>query len=311
MDVCAAETAPEGRAGRPAPGRATAAGLVAIACWSSLALLTRLAAPLPPLELLGASFTVAFVVNTGFQLRHGLRGLRDWRQPPGAWALAFCGIFIYHALYFTALALAPAAGASLVAYLWPLLIVLMSTLSLRAAFRPRHLWGAGLGFLGTAFVVLGPAAEGGGAPFPHATAGYAAAAAAAVVWSGYSVTNRRFSGVPSGMIGGVCGLVAVAGGAFHFLLEPTVAPSAAEWGTILLLGLGPVGGAFLAWDHATKHGHLPLIGALSYLTPLASTLLLIATGYAAAGWPILAAAGLIVLGAGIAASGRRAGSGGA
>jgi drug/metabolite transporter (DMT)-like permease len=38
------------------------------------------------------------------------------------------GLFGYHLLYFTALRLAPPAEAGLIAYLWPLLIVLGSGL---------------------------------------------------------------------------------------------------------------------------------------------------------------------------------------
>ncbi|GHE06122.1 hypothetical protein GCM10008024_39480 [Allgaiera indica] len=282
--------------------RATAIGIIAIACWSALALLTRRAAPLPPFELLSLSFGVAFVANGAVVLRRGPAGLRSWRQPVAAWVFAFAGIFAYHALYFTALSLAPAAQASLIAYLWPLLIVLLSAGAAGRGFAPRHLVGAALGFAGTVFVVLGP---GGAAPLPSAQpgawAGYAAAAGCALVWSVYSVANRRFRALPSGMIGGVCGLVALAGGAVHLALEPTLTPSPAQWAAVVLLGLGPVGVAFLAWDHATKHGHMALLGALSYLTPLASTLLLIAAGITPMRWGILAAAVLIVLGAAIAA----------
>lgn len=292
-----------------ATARATAIGIIAIACWSALALLTRRAAPLPPFELLSLSFGVAFLANGALVLRRGAAGFRSWRQPPVAWAFAFVGIFAYHALYFTALSLAPAAQASLIAYLWPLLIVLLSAGVAGQGFAPRHLAGAGLGFAGTLFVVLGP---GGGATLPAAApggwagygAGYAAAAGCALVWSVYSVANRRFRALPSGMIGGVCGLVALTGGAVHLLLEPTLPPSPAQWGAVVLLGLGPVGVAFLAWDHATKHGHMALLGVLSYLTPLASTLLLIAAGVTPMRWGIIVAAVLIVLGAATAAIGR-------
>ncbi len=99
------------------------------------------------------------------------------------------------------------------------------------------------------------------------------------------------------MIVGVCGAVALAGAACHFAFETTVRPSPGQWVAILVLGIGPTGLAFLAWDHATKHGSLPLLGALSYLAPLLSTLLLIAAGRAQATPQILLAAALIVGGA--------------
>ena len=40
------------------------------------------------------------------------------------------------------------------------------------------------------------------------------------------------------------------------------------------MGLGPLGAAFFLWDRALKAGDPRRIGILSYLTPLASTLLL-------------------------------------
>ena len=55
------------------------------------------------------------------------------------------------------------------------------------------------------------------------------------------------------------------------MLETERAPDPGQWLAIALLGLGPTGLAFLAWDYATKHGRLPLLGALSYLAPLLST----------------------------------------
>ncbi|MFJ0555933.1 DMT family transporter, partial [Bordetella bronchiseptica] len=156
----------------------------------------------------------------------------------------------------------------------------------------RALAGAALGFAGTALLVWQRA---GGPPGADAGAdGYLAALGCAFVWSGYSALNRRYADVPSDMIGGVCGVVALAGGLCHLAFEQTVAPSVAQWWAILGLGIGPVGLAFFAWDYATKRGSLPLLGALSYLAPLVSTLLLIATGAAAAGWgPVLAALAII------------------
>jgi drug/metabolite transporter (DMT)-like permease len=41
------------------------------------------------------------------------------------------------------------------------------------------------------------------------------------------------------------------------------------------MGLGPLGAAFFLWDKALKLGDARQIGILSYLTPLASTLLLL------------------------------------
>ncbi len=267
----------------------------AILLWAALALFTVAARGLPPFELLSLSFAVAGVAGLAVLATRGRRGLAELRQPMAPWLLAFGGLFVYHALYFYAPSAAPPASASLVAYLWPLLIVLLSAALPGERLRPRHLGGAMLGLGGTALIVLGRAQN--TPPGPDAALGFAAAFGCAVVWSGYSVLNRRFAAVPSGMLVGVCAAVAVAGALCHLAVEPTVRPKPGQWGAILLLGLGPTGLAFLAWDHATKHGRLPVLGALSYLAPLVSTLLLILTGQASASLPLILAAALIIGGA--------------
>jgi drug/metabolite transporter (DMT)-like permease len=285
---------------------ATLIGLGAILLWAALALLTASTRGVPPFELLGLSFGIAAFAGLALLAVRGR--LRLLRQPVGAWALGFGGLFFYHALYFFALKAAPPAPASLIAYLWPLLIVLFAAALPGERLRARHLGGAALGLGGTALLVLAPAAAGqGSAP----AAGYAAALGCALVWSGYSVLNRRFAQVPGEMIAGVCLLVAMAALPVHVVLEPSVAPAPGQWLAIVLLGLGPVGLAFYAWDHATKRGNLPVLGALSYLAPLLSTALLIAAGKAPLSATLLAAAGLIIGGAALATfgMGRSAGVG--
>lgn len=281
---------------------ATAIGGIAILLWASFALLTVGAHGLPPFQLLSLSFGVAFVLGLGVQAFRGRAALREMVQAPAPFLTAFCGIFIYHALYFYAFSVVPAMQASLLNYLWPLLFVLFGAAVPGAAgLRPAHLAGALLGLLGTALLLLDRSGDTGGI---GAASGYAAAAAAAVVWAGYSVLNRRFAGVPSGMLVGVCGAVSVAGALCHLAFEPaTVMPDARQWLSILALGLGPNGLAFFAWDHATKHGNPPVLGAASYAIPLASTVLLAATGAAPLTNTVFVAALLIVSGAVLAAFG--------
>ncbi|ARP81278.1 EamA family transporter [Bordetella genomosp. 8] len=282
--------------------RATAFGVVAILLWAALALLTVRAGGLPPFQLLALSFGVAFVGGVCVLLPRGRAALAEMRQPLRPWLLSVGGIFSYHALYFYALSHAPAAQASLIAYLWPLFIVVFSALAPGGRLHARHIAGAVLGLAGTALIALErPGAD--DAVWP--VAGIAAAFGCALIWSGYSVLNRRYADAPSSMMVGVCGLVALGGAACHAALETTVPVSGAQWGAIVLLGLGPTGLAFLAWDYATKHGHLSLLGPLSYLAPLLSTLLLVVTGATPATLTLLLAALLIIGGSMVATFGKR------
>ncbi|OOG11007.1 DMT family transporter [Pseudomonas sp. C9] len=278
-------------------GPATAVGVIAIFLWSCLALLTTLTEGIPPFELLTLSFGVAFAASLIILGRHGVAGFNSWRQPWAVWATGFVGIFVYHALYFFALKVAPAAEASLINYLWPLLLVLLSALAAGEKLHKRQVLGALLGLAGTAFIMQQRATHTAGA---MPMAGYLAAFGCALIWAGYSVFNRRFSEVPSSIIGGICGMSAAAGLVCHLAFETTVRPDSAQWAAIIVLGLGPAGLAFFAWDHATKHGHLATLGALSYLAPLMSTLLLIVVGHGYAGSILIIPALLIIAGAVIA-----------
>lgn len=279
--------------------RATVLGVLAILLWASLALLTVSASGIPSFELLALTFGIAFVAGLIVLAGRGREGLAELRQPAAPWLTAFAGIFLYHALYFYALSKAPPAQASLIAYLWPLLIVVLSAASSGQPLHLRYLFGAALGFSGSAIFLLQRNEE---AVTTDGLTGYIAAFACALVWAGYSVLNRHFKATPNGMLVGVCGAVSIAGALCHTQFETTVWPNAYQWVAITVLGIGPTGIAFLAWDYATKHGNLSLLGALSYLAPLISTLLLIGTGKTHITGGIGLGAGLIIGGALIVSS---------
>jgi drug/metabolite transporter (DMT)-like permease len=58
--------------------------------------------------------------------------------------------------------------------------------------------------------------------------------------------------------------------------------------------LGPLGGSFFMWDAALKRGDARQIGVLSFLTPLLSTLVLLAMQREVPGLPVGLAAAMIV-----------------
>jgi drug/metabolite transporter (DMT)-like permease len=279
--------------------RATLIGIVSVLLWALLALFTATAGAIPPFELMTLTFAVAFAAGMVVLAVRGSTGLAELRQPLAPWMTAFLGLFGYHALYFYALQNAPVGEASIICYLWPLFIVLLSSMLPGERLKGRHVAGAALGFAGTAVIILSKGAEIGGG---GSVLGYLAALGCAFVWSGYSVLNRRFQNTPSGMLVGVCGAVALAALPCHLLFEETVRPTVLQWGATLALGLGPVGLAFLAWDHATKHGNISLLGTLSYMAPLISTALLVLTG-AAPATITLALAAILVIGGALLATG--------
>ncbi|MFZ1681146.1 MAG: DMT family transporter [Rhizobiaceae bacterium] len=277
---------------------ATLTGFSAILTWSFLAFLSAAAGPVPPFQLAAMAFLVG-----------GLTGAATWPFRPGAiaslrqdwrvWALGVAGIAIYHNAYFFAIQSAPPLEASLIAYLWPLLIVVFAAFLPGERLRPHHVAGVVLGFLG-AIVIITRGFEIGLAD--GVKSGHVVALACAFIWSGYSVLSRRFGEAPTDVVAGFCLITAAVSFVFHLGFEETVWPSGAgQWAAVGTLGLIPLGAAFYAWDIGCKRGDIMVLGALSYAAPLFSTIVLLLTGYGAWHWSVALACVLIVGGALLAA----------
>lgn len=271
---------------------ATWIGFSAVALWSLLALFTVVSAPVPPLLLNALCFAIGGAVGLGWLGATG--GLGSLRSVPfRVYAFGTAGLFGYHLLYFSALRLAPPAEAGLIAYLWPLLIVLGSGLIPGERLRPGHVVGATLAFAGAALIVARGVGGGGGGG--DAT-GYALAGAAALTWAVYSLGSRRIGTQPTAAVAVYCLAAAALSAGAHLALETPAWPEGAlGWAAIVGLGLGPVGLAFFAWDIGVKRGDIQLLGTASYAAPLLSTLALVAAGMAPVS-PALAVAALLIAG---------------
>lgn len=276
--------------------RATLVGLGAVLLWSLLAPLAVGAGDVPPFLLTGLAFLAGGSFGLAVQLLLGRGLVAALRVPALAWALGVGGFFGYHLVYFSALRLLPPVEALLIINTWPLLIILLTALLPGERLLPRHLLGGLMGLAGTALIVLGR--DGAAADVVRTPLGYALAIAAALIWSGYSVLNRRLvPDAPTDAVTGFClatGLLALLA---HTLLEPRVLPSSTGWLAVLAMGLGPVGAAFYLWDHGTKRGDLRVLGASAYAAPLIGTLLLLLLGHGRPSLALLLAALLIVGGA--------------
>jgi len=279
---------------------ATLIGFVAVLLWSALALLTAASGAIPPFELAALTFLIGGVLGLGYATARGRLGAL--LQPWPVWLVGVGGLFGYHALYFAALRLAPPAEASLVAYLWPLLIVLMSAALPGERLSARHVLGAGIGFAGAAILFWGKRGAAGAALSADAALGYLLALGCAFVWSSYSVLSRLLKKAPTEAVAGFCLVTSALATLCHAAFETTALP--ASWTEIVAivgLGLGPVGLAFYVWDYGVKNGDIRLLGVAAYAAPVLSTLILVAAGYAPA-TPSLALACALIVGGAVVAS---------
>ena len=276
----------------------TLIGFLAILTWSFLALLSTAAGPVPPFQLAAMTFFLGGMAGVAsWPFRPG--AVKALRQPWQVWALGVSGLCIYHCAYFFAIQAAPPVEVSLIAYLWPLLIVVFASLLPGERLKAHHVLGVVLGLSGAVAIITrgGSVGLAGGLMPGHPIAFFCA-----FVWSGYSVLSRRFGSAPVDMVAGYCLVTAAVAFLLHLGLEETVWPAApSQWAAIAVLGTVPLGAGFYAWDWGCKHGDIMVLGALSYAAPLLSVVALLAFGYGAFHWSVALACGLIVAGALIAA----------
>lgn len=279
---------------------ATLIGGTAVLLWATLALFTTLTGDIPPFQLSAMAFAVAFAMTAVKWMFDGGRGLRSLRQPAPVWLLGVGGLFGYHFFYFMALRNAPPVEAGLIAYLWPLLIVVCSALLPGEKLRWFHVAGGVAGLAGTVVLVLASNPDGIGVERQYAL-GYVMALCCAATWTTYSLSSRRFGHVPTDAVGGFCLATSILSLVCHLMFETTVWPAggwlSGEMLAVVALGLGPVGAAFFTWDYGVKHGHIQALGASAYAAPLLSTILLIVFGQGILTWQVALACAAIVGGA--------------
>ncbi|MDK1375153.1 MULTISPECIES: EamA family transporter [unclassified Sinorhizobium] len=277
--------------------KATLIGFSAILMWSLLALFTAASGKMPPFQLSAICFLIGSLPGIVVLALKPER-FKLMKQPAKVWITGIAGLFGYHFLYFTALRNAPAVEAGLIAYLWPLLIVVGSALLPGERLRWYHIAGALAGLGGTILIVAR-----NGIAFEEAyLLGYGAAFLCAFTWSGYSLLTRRFDAVSTDVVTGFCLATSILSFLCHLGLETTIWPQTAfEWLAVAGLGLLPVGAAFYAWDFGVKNGDIQLLGVKSYAAPVFSTLILVLFGFAEPSWRIAAACLLVTGGAVLAA----------
>lgn len=267
--------------------------LGAIALWAMLSSLGVALKHVPPFLLTG----LALIIGSLLSLPFVIRDRRQWAVAPQTLALGVFTLFGFHFLLFIGLRIAPAVEVNLVNYLWPLFIVVLAPLYLPGIrLRSAHVLAALLGFSGAAIAILGGRESTGQAW--NASWGYLLALGSALIWANYSLqtkraalTGRNFPTAAIGLFGLVSGLLSLL---CHWALEPAANLNLRDALLLALMGLGPLGAAFFLWDRALKLGDARQIGILSYITPLASTTLLMLVSGRPWNWSIAVAAFMIV-----------------
>lgn len=259
----------------------TGSGLCAILLWSTTFAFARsLSEQVGPLTAGAATYLVGGCVCL-LRLRMSGTALSRFRALPRLYLFGCGSLFVcYTATIFLAVGLATdreqLLEIALVNYLWPTLTILLSLPILRKHGNRWLLPGTALALTGVFLVMT----QGGPVSWISLVehlrtnpAAYLLALAAAVSWALYSNLARRWS-VPGS--GGAVELFLIAAGLVLLGLR-LLASEPSGWG---LRPVGEVLGlatatalAYILWDVAMRKGNLLLVVAMSYFTPLVSTVL--------------------------------------
>ncbi len=244
--------------------------LLAIVIWATLTAATGDAlAGVPAATLLFFALAFSAPLLVGLDLARGRTPRAVLAARPRLYLLGVLGIFGYHALLFLALERAPIVEANLLNYLWPLFMVLLAPLLAGERLAAATLVGAFAGLAGAAIVVTqGRALD----LSPAHVWGYGLAATAAVLWAVFSVLLRRLGPEAEGRMPLFVTASLLPAAALVLAQGGLVPPRGRALFAVAWLGLGPMGIAFVFWSRAVARGSAARIGALSYLTPLLSTL---------------------------------------
>lgn len=263
---------------RPEPSvKATIIGQVSLLIWALSACCAVALSSLPAFEILAGIFISGFLASS---IMNTLRG--NWifalSRPKH---LIFAGIFgivgndIFYILSFK---YAPAVQVDLIVCLWPMMVLILSSIILFEATRVNHILACIIAFSGVYFLLNSGGKEGGFKG--QYLLGYFFAFMSAILWSVYVVISRKYSRATPELFAIYCFFGAVFSLLTHFLFEKTVVPTLDQAIILVIMGITTHSLAYYGWDYAIKKGHFKLLNILPYGNPVLSVLALIVFGFA-------------------------------
>lgn len=237
-----------------------------------------------------AFICLVFVVKWTILRENPLSDLR--RTPLWLYGAGLFGITLHQLTWVAALRFAPPLEATLIIYTWPLMVVLLTTLTLGKKLHAHHFMGCGLGLLGIAVLMTGK-----GLSFDalNLQVGHFLAFVCAISWSLFAALSARVPHVSSNFISVVCGAsLLVNTGIWYFVLGAPAAPASSIPVVVIVSVFAGVG--YLLWDNGIKHGNTRLIAIASFLTPVLASFHLFLLGRAELTVSLFVALSLIVAG---------------
>ncbi len=249
---------------------ATRFGILGLIIWSAGALFNSIACMLPTFEILFIALGLGFLAGAVH-----LTLTQSWHKikPKSPYVLVgFIGIFGNELCYVSAFKFAPAAHITLINYLWPIIVVAISSYFSKDKFNFRMVIAAILGFCSIAYLIMNDSEV----LFDYQCwFGYLLVILGTMMWSTYILSNQKGNSIASEMIIPYCGMGALISLGIHYQTETFVIPDLQQSFALLWLGIMSMYVAFRCWNFGISHGKVSTLSVLSYNNVMISTLLLI------------------------------------
>ena len=242
-----------------------------VSVWSTTAAITKLLlSDIPTLETLSISSFLAFLFLFGLNLKTGnLKKLKDFsiKDYGIISGLGFLGLFLYSALYYYGLTELSSQKACILNYLWPIMIVLFSSIILKEKITVIK----AIAMLSSFFGIIILSAESVFSPSGGSFFGIISCIAAAACYGLFSVLNKKADYDQNIAMMIIWLVAAVCSGILGLFTEKWIPLSGGQWLGFLWLGIVIDAIAYLLWALALKgSADTSKIATLAYLVPFLS-----------------------------------------
>ena len=248
--------------------------ILTVFIWGTMATVGKiLVSNIPSLEALciGSAFAFLFLlivnIKNGTIKELGKYRVKDYAIMAG---LGFIGLFLYSGLYYYGLTQLSSQEACIVNYLWPMMLVLFSTIILKEKLTVVKAVAMISSFIGVVILSVGSGSSGNG----NVMLGIGSCVVAAACYGLFSVLNKKANYDQNIAMMVMWLVVAVCSAVFGLAIEDWKPVVGVQWLGMLWMGVVVNAIAYLIWALALNADkNSARIANLAYLTPFLSLII--------------------------------------